>query len=123
MNVQVPDRSGPGDFPEGYLAICVIVKNQHRDIREWLEYHRWLGVQKVYLYDNNSSVSGSHCSGCCKYAGPGLIDWGQACSMYGYPAINPDIVSLVLAVHAQQCLRTSSVPMTACLQPALLLPQ
>jgi hypothetical protein len=32
------------------------VKNQHADLREWLEYHKWLGVGKVYVYDNNSTV-------------------------------------------------------------------
>lgn len=49
-------QADPGEFPDGYVAICAIVKNQHRDIREWLEYHRWLGVGKVYVYDNNSTV-------------------------------------------------------------------
>lgn len=58
--VTVPQKSSLGDFDEyGYVAICAIVKNQHSDIREWLEYHRWLGVGKVYVYDNNSTVSSS----------------------------------------------------------------
>lgn len=54
--VKVPEKTEPEEFPDGYMAICAIVKNQHKDIREWLEYHRWLGVQKVYIYDNNSTV-------------------------------------------------------------------
>ena len=56
--LQVPDKDDPAEFPDGYMAICAIVKNQARDIREWLEYHRWLGVGKVYVYDNNSTVRG-----------------------------------------------------------------
>lgn len=56
--VKVPEKASPDEFLDGYVAVCVIVKNQHRDIREWLEYHRWLGVSKVYVYDNNSTVRG-----------------------------------------------------------------
>lgn len=56
--VQVPEKAHPSEFPDGYVAICAIVKDQGRDVREWLEYHRWLGVGKVYVYDNNSTVRG-----------------------------------------------------------------
>jgi hypothetical protein len=54
--LKTPDRTDPKQYPEGYVAICAIVKNQHQDLREWLEYHKWLGVGKVYVYDNNSTV-------------------------------------------------------------------
>jgi hypothetical protein len=56
--LKIPDRTDPKQYPEGYVAICAIVKNQHQDLREWLEYHKWLGVGKVYVYDNNSTVRG-----------------------------------------------------------------
>ncbi|WIA32746.1 hypothetical protein OEZ86_005931 [Tetradesmus obliquus] len=54
--LKIPDRKDPKQYPEGYVAICAIVKNQHQDLREWLEYHKWIGVGKVYVYDNNSTV-------------------------------------------------------------------
>ena len=38
-----------------YVAMCLAVKDQHADIREWLEHHMRLGVGKFYIYDNNSS--------------------------------------------------------------------
>ena len=41
--------------PSEYLAMCLAVKDQHADIREWLEHHLRLGVGKFYIYDNNSS--------------------------------------------------------------------
>ena len=41
--------------PSEYLAMCLAVKDQHADIREWLEHHQRLGVGKFYIYDNNSS--------------------------------------------------------------------
>jgi hypothetical protein len=55
--LKIPERKDPKQFPDGFVAICAIVKNQHSDLREWLEYHKWLGVGKVYVYDNNSTVS------------------------------------------------------------------
>lgn len=52
-----PPRSRPAaDFPEGYVAVCAIVRDQGPDLREWIEYHAWLGVAKFYIYDNNSTV-------------------------------------------------------------------
>lgn len=36
------------------LAIVAIAKNEGPYIREWIEYHRLLGVTKFYFYDNES---------------------------------------------------------------------
>ena len=44
----------PGDFPN-YLSVLAIVKDESLYIEEWLEYHILLGVQKFYIYDNESS--------------------------------------------------------------------
>ena len=38
-----------------YLAIVAIAKNEGCYILEWLEYHRIVGVEKVYFYDNEST--------------------------------------------------------------------
>ena len=39
----------------GYLSAVVIVKDEGPYLQEWLEFHRLVGVQHVYLYDNGSS--------------------------------------------------------------------
>ena len=39
-----------GSAPSGYLAICVVVKDNHLYMREWVEYHLWLGVEAIYLW-------------------------------------------------------------------------
>jgi GT2 family glycosyltransferase/tetratricopeptide (TPR) repeat protein len=39
----------------GFLAVCGIMKNEATNIVEWLAYHRAIGVEKFYLYDNNST--------------------------------------------------------------------
>lgn len=43
-----------GKYTEN-LAICAMFKDEAPWMREWIEYHRLLGVEKFYLYNNNSS--------------------------------------------------------------------
>lgn len=37
------------------LSVCAIFKNEARYLKEWIEYHRVVGVDHFYLYNNNSS--------------------------------------------------------------------
>ena len=41
--------------PRHYLAVCAIAKNEGAYFEEWIEWHRKLGVEKFYIYDNDSS--------------------------------------------------------------------
>ena len=41
--------------PKQYLSICAIAKDEGCYFREWLEFHRLVGVDKFYIYDNESS--------------------------------------------------------------------
>lgn len=43
-----------GKYKEN-LAICAMFKDEAPWMKEWLEYHLLLGVDKFYLYNNNSS--------------------------------------------------------------------
>lgn len=38
----------------GYLAIAAIFRNEARWMREWIEYHRLVGVDHFFLYNNHS---------------------------------------------------------------------
>lgn len=40
--------------PKNYLSIVAIIKNEAPYIAEWLEYHLLMGVNKFYIYDNES---------------------------------------------------------------------
>jgi hypothetical protein len=44
----------PSDF-KNYLSIVAIVKNEAPYIAEWIEYHLVVGVEKFYIYDNEST--------------------------------------------------------------------
>ena len=37
------------------FAICAIFKNEALYLKEWIEYHKFIGVDKIYLYNNNST--------------------------------------------------------------------
>lgn len=39
---------------EQELAIVAIAKNEGRYIKQWLAYHKAVGISKIYLYDNDS---------------------------------------------------------------------
>lgn len=41
--------------PQHYLAICAIAKNEAPYFSEWIEWHRSRGVEKFYIYDNEST--------------------------------------------------------------------
>ena len=38
-----------------YFSICAIFKDEAKFLQEWVEYHRMLGVDHIYLYNNNST--------------------------------------------------------------------
>jgi glycosyl transferase family 92 len=38
-----------------YLAVCAIYRNEGAYLREWIEFHRLVGVEKFFLYDNRST--------------------------------------------------------------------
>ena len=40
--------------PLFYLAVCAIVKNEGAYFQEWIEWHKKMGVEKFYIYDNES---------------------------------------------------------------------
>ncbi len=43
-----------GPFPVK-LAFTAICKNEGRYLKEWLDYHRLIGVERFYIYDNGST--------------------------------------------------------------------
>ena len=41
--------------PKHYLAVCAIAKNEGPYFKEWIEWHHKQGVEKFYIYDNEST--------------------------------------------------------------------
>ena len=40
-----------------YLSVCAIAKDETAYLREWVNYHTLVGVERFFLYDNGSRVS------------------------------------------------------------------
>jgi len=38
-----------------FLSVAAIAKNEGCNFREWIEYHKFVGVEKFYIYDNDST--------------------------------------------------------------------
>lgn len=41
---------------QGYLALCLAVKDQTADMPEWLDWHAKSGVARFYIFDMASAV-------------------------------------------------------------------
>lgn len=37
-----------------FICACSMIQNQARFLKEWIMYHSYLGIERWYLYDNNS---------------------------------------------------------------------
>lgn len=53
------------------LSICAIAKNEHFGLEEWVNYHRVVGVEHFYIYDNDSRVPVRETL--AKYVSAGLV--------------------------------------------------
>ncbi|KAK1365810.1 Glycosyltransferase family 92 protein [Heracleum sosnowskyi] len=52
---KISDSKFMGENKRKYeLCACTMVWNQASAIREWIIYHAWLGVERWFIYDNNS---------------------------------------------------------------------
>lgn len=51
----VAAQSLPQGIDDSYVAFCIIVKDEHCDIREWVLHHASIGVGKFYLFDTQST--------------------------------------------------------------------
>jgi spore maturation protein CgeB len=59
-----------------HLAICAIFRNEAPYLREWIEFHRLVGVENFYLYENRSDDN--YMAAIRSYVSEGvvqLIDW------------------------------------------------
>ncbi|MEI3535579.1 MAG: glycosyltransferase family 92 protein [Bacilli bacterium] len=52
-----PEDLNKPDIIRKNFFICAMIKDEHIYIREWALYHKKLGFNKIFLYDDNSSHS------------------------------------------------------------------
>lgn len=39
-----------------YLSLCAIIKDENAYLEEWIQYHRKIGVEHFFIYDNDSQI-------------------------------------------------------------------
>jgi hypothetical protein len=62
--------------PEHYLSVCAIYRNEAPYLREWIEFHRLVGVERFFLYNNESTDD--HLELLAPYLDQGIVelrDW------------------------------------------------
>ena len=68
---------GTNPHPEkAYLSVCAIYRDEARYLREWVAFHRVVGVERFYLYNNRSSDD--HLEALAPYLADGSVevrDW------------------------------------------------
>jgi hypothetical protein len=55
-----------------YLAVCAIYRDEGPYLREWVEFHKLVGVEKFFLYDNGSTDD--HREQLAPYLADGSVD-------------------------------------------------
>ena len=62
------------DAPQRYyLTVCAIAKNEGPYFQEWIEWHKKMGVEKFYIYDNESDDNTREVL--APYIETGLVDY------------------------------------------------
>ncbi len=56
LNSKHPQKlTSPTSPNADYLSICAIMRNEAPYLKEWIEYHKIVGVERFYLFDNEST--------------------------------------------------------------------
>jgi glycosyl transferase family 92 len=56
-----------------YLAVAAIYRNEAPYLREWIEFHRLVGVERFFLYNNESTDE--HMEVLAPYIDEGIVEW------------------------------------------------
>jgi glycosyl transferase family 92 len=89
---------GASEPRDTYLAICAIYRDEARYLREWIEFHRLVGVERFFLYDNGSEDD--HLQVLEPYLRDGTVvlhDWPL------FPAGQQSAYDHCLREHGEQC--------------------
>ena len=62
-----------GSTTDQYFAMCLITKDEHEALAEWIEYHKRMGSSKFYIFDHNSTVP--LLNGIQQYVTSGLVEY------------------------------------------------
>ena len=76
-------QGAPKKSPKHVLTMCTMTKNMDRYIPHWLNYYKFLGVEHVYIYDNEREALSTLPKTSKRYVDSGfltIIPWAHAAS-------------------------------------------
>lgn len=79
MTTAAPDqrswlaRLGGRRQPRARLGLLAILKNERLNLREWVDHHRWQGVDRFFLIDNGSTDGGGELL--AEERAAGVVEW------------------------------------------------
>ncbi|MBR1420179.1 MAG: glycosyltransferase family 2 protein [Selenomonadaceae bacterium] len=77
---------------ENEVALVLIVKNESRYIKEWLEYHYRIGVDKFYIYNNDSDDRSELLKILEPWIDAGVVDFEDASGKYRQMPVYNDAI-------------------------------
>lgn len=77
---------------ENEIALVLIVKNESRYIGEWLEYHYRIGVDKFYIYNNDSEDRAELLKILDPWIQAGVVDFEDASGKYRQMPVYNDAI-------------------------------
>jgi hypothetical protein len=90
--------------PDIYLAACLMFRNEAEHLAEWIEFHRLVGVERFFLYDNESNDHGREVL--APYVRDGIVilhDWpGTATTSTTVAALQVAAYDHCIAAHGAE---------------------
>ena len=99
--------SGTSSFNHGnestgnaYFALCAALKESPKDVREWVDYHRALGVGKFYLMVTDDPDVNLLESNLTNHIIDGAVE------LFSLPRVNPKTINLLQVKLYDACLQS-----------------
>src|SRR5687768_8239314 len=85
---------------QAYLSVCTVYKDDAPYLREWIEFHRAVGVERFFLYSHASTDD--HREALAPYIEDGVVtlqEWPGVASVRGVSNVQTDIFNHCLEQH------------------------
>ncbi|KAG7668827.1 hypothetical protein Ndes2526B_g00533 [Nannochloris sp. 'desiccata'] len=86
---------------QAYFALCAAVKDTPDNIRQWVEYHTALGINKIYLMDTDDPQPHLITTAIADYVATGQVEF------YSLPRVTPRTINLLQVKLYDACLESA----------------
>jgi hypothetical protein len=94
-------QSTAADAPSAYFALCAAVKDTPDNIRQWVEYHTALGINKIYLMDTDDPYPHLITTAIADFIATGKVEF------FSLPRVTPRTINLLQVKLYDACLESA----------------